>query len=700
LQIRNWTVGKKLGAAFAAVLMLLAAVALFSLWQIGQLQQSSEFLRNDGLHKSTLAQTAQRAARSQVTALYSLFLLDQREARIPIYPIIDKNRDLLSTTLEELRKIETSESEMAVFARVLAARESFDKSVYAIVDEIELDPGSAKAVMVRQTGPELDQLVRRLDELVVLQDGRVEAEIASNREAEHLARMLIVLLGAAATAIAALSAVAIARSIVRPLSGAVQFADEIAQGRLQAPLPRAGSGELATLLGALARMRDGIEARERRIGMLAYSDVLTGLPNRTRFHQQLGEMLMEENTRRQGVGVLLMNLNRFTNVNDALGYEAGDTLLKEAGVRIRSILERHGGMVARLQGDEFSALLPSACADQAAADIVTAMSRPVDIAGQPVDVEISIGIALAPQHGLEPDRLLLCANQAMLAAKRANSGPITYDPQYAPDVGHNLSLFSELRRAVEQDELALYFQPQLCLQTNTVPRAEVLVRWHHPQRGVVPPDSFIPFAEQTGAIRKITRWVLEHACAQLAAWQHSGLNLGLCVNLSARDLTDASFPEFIDALLRRHGLARKLLSLAVTESAAMEDPQQGLQALERLRNLELRLSIDDFGTGYSSLAYLKRLPVDEIKIDKSFVLDMDNDADDDKIVRSTVDLGRIMDLEVIAEGVETETALNRLREYGCHFAQGYFIARPMPKDKFEQWLSAQREAVQAIALNT
>jgi diguanylate cyclase (GGDEF)-like protein len=440
-------------------------------------------------------------------------------------------------------------------------------------------------------------------------------------------------------------------------------------------------------------MRNEIDAREQHIGILAYFDPLTGLPNRTKFHQQLGELLANGSAPLPSISVIIMNLNRFKNVNDALGYEAGDALLKEVGRRIQAILDNIGGIVARQQADEFSVLLPfggAIKALRAANDILTAMSHPIEVAGQPVDVEASIGIALSPEHGVETDHLLLCADQAMQAAKRANNGPEIYDPMHALGVKDNLSLFSELRHAVEHDELVLFFQPQLCLKTNTVPRAEVLVRWKHPQRGMVPPDSFIPFAEQTGAIRKISRWVLEHACAQLGAWHGTEMAVGLCVNLSARDLTDPSLPEFIDALLNNHAIPRHLLSLEVTESAAMEDPVQGLQALERLRELGMRLSIDDFGTGYSSLSYLKRLPVEELKIDKSFVLHMDDDADDDKIVRSTIDLGHIMDLDVIAEGVETEASLNRLREYGCNFAQGYFIARPMPKDRFEDWLLEQR----------
>jgi diguanylate cyclase (GGDEF)-like protein len=695
LLTRNWTVGRKLGAAFGAVLLLLAGVALLSVIQINRLQKSSELLRSDGLHKSSLARTAQSAARSQVTALYSLFFLSDRDARIPVYRAIDLNKSKFSQALGELRNAGSNEKESAIFDQVQQARQNFDAAADITFNEIELDPISAKIVMISQTVPQLAMLEQHLDELSTSQNQRVEAEIAANGEAGETAKKLIMGFGALATLIAAISSYAITRSIVLPLTGAVQFADDIAQGWLDSSIPKTGDGELETLLLALDRMRKGIDAREKRIGLLAYYDTLTGLPNRTKFHQQLSEELVSARPQVREISVMTMNLNRFKNVNDALGYEAGDALLKEVGKRIQAILASTNGMVARQQADEFSVLLPvdaTHSATDIANQILSAMSQPINVAGQPVDVEASIGIALSPQHGVEPDRLLLCADQAMQAAKRAHSGPIIYDPIHAKGIKDNLSLFSELRNAVEQNELVLYYQPQLCLKTNTVPRAEVLVRWQHPQRGIVPPDSFIPFAEQTGAIRKISRWVLEHVCIQLAAWQQSGMNLGLCVNLSARDLTAPGFLEFVDGLLNKYHIDRTLLSLEVTESAAMEDPVQCLHALERLRELGMRLSIDDFGTGYSSLSYLKRLPVEEIKIDKSFVLNMDNDADDDKIVRSTIDLGHIMDLEVIAEGVETATSLQRLREYGCNFAQGYFVARPMPVDRFENWLVEQRKA--------
>jgi diguanylate cyclase (GGDEF)-like protein len=695
LHTHNWTVGRKLGVAFASVLFLFAGVVLLSVAQINRLQKSSELLRSDGLYKSSLARTAQSAARSQVAALYSLFFLDQRDARIAVYRVIDQNKSKFSQALVELQNADSNPKELAIFDQVQAARQHFEAAAGATYDEIELDPVSAKNMMVNQTVPQLAELEQRLEELAASQNQRVESEIAANDEAGEIAKKLIITFGALATIIAALSSYAITRSIVRPLSSAVQFADDIAQGRLNSTIPKIGDGELETLLLALERMRQGIDAREKRIGLLAYYDPLTGLPNRTKFHQQLSANLEGGASQVREISVMTMNLNRFKNVNDALGYEAGDALLKGVGKRIQAILENTHGMVARLQADEFCILLPvdsTHCATDIAQQILVAMSEPINVAGQPVDVEASIGIALSPQHGVEPDRLLLCADHAMQAAKLAHSGPVIYDPIHAKGIKDNLTLFSELRNAVEQSEFVLYYQPQLCLKTNTVSRAEVLVSWQHPKRGIVPPDSFIPFAEQTGAIRKISRWVLERVCILLAAWQQSDVKLRLCVNLSARDLTASGFLEFVDGLLNKYRIDRTLLSLEITESAAMEDPVQCLQALKRLRELGMRLSIDDFGTGYSSLSYLKRLPVAEIKIDKSFVLNMDNDADDDKIVRSTIDLGHIMDLEVIAEGVETAASLQRLREYGCNFAQGYFIGRPMPGDRFEKWLKEQRKS--------
>ena len=463
-------------------------------------------------------------------------------------------------------------------------------------------------------------------------------------------------------------------------------------------VPQGAGGELYTLVQALEQMRSGIETRERQVTQLAFYDPLTQLPNRTLFNQRLAEASALDAAH---FAVMALNLNRFKNVNDVLGYEAGDAVLQQVAHRIVGALPAHGALVARQQADEFSIYLPgvdSAGALAAAHKVLAAVSQPVELHGQAVDVDASIGLAIAPDHAQDSDRLITYADHAMHSAKRLNSGPVMYDVSHASGVKGNLSLLSELRHAVTHNELVLFYQPQLCLNTQQVNRAEALVRWRHPKRGLVPPDNFIPYAEQTGAIREVSRWVLQNACEQMAKWQEQGLHVELCINLSARDLSDVHLPDYISGLLQRHRIACKDLTLEVTESAAMEDPRQGLLALERLRQLGMRLSIDDFGTGYSSLSYLKKLPVEELKIDKSFVLHMDDDVDDHKIVRSTIDLGHIMDLEVIAEGVESDQSLTRLREYGCDFAQGYFIAKPMSADHFAPWLTAHRAATVSSAI--
>ncbi len=688
------TVGRKLGLAFAAVLLLLACALYFSATRIDKLRATTVQLKTDSLRKAELAHAAQRYARAQEAGLYGLFLVMDRPARVLLYQSIDMNKAALTDTLKALGDTAKNDDERAILELVVNFREAFQREYDETVDIVELgnDP-AARVRMSRLTAPALDALTQRLESLVLLQNKRVDQQIQQSEDAAVQAKQLIALFAMAALLVATLSAIAITRSITHPLGQAVTFADAIAQGKLETPAPAASGGEVLTLVQALDRMRSGIAARDRHVTQLAYFDPLTHLPNRTRFSQRLGEAFGAVEPRDQHFSVMVLNLNRFKAVNDALGYEAGDAVLIAVGQRLNAVLQGTDGMVARQQADEFSLFLPRVGTNEArefANRVLAAVSQAVEIEGQAVDVDASIGFAMAPEHGTSADRLIAAADHAMISAKRSSHGAVLYDISHALGVKNNLSMLSELRHAVAHDELVLFYQPQLCLRTNVVRRAEVLVRWQHPVRGMVPPDSFIPYAEQTGAIRAVSRWVLDQASAQLAQWRQAGLDVGLCINLSARDLSDPQLPQHVAHLLERHAIPCAQFSLEVTESAAMEDPRQGLLALERLRAMGLRLSIDDFGTGYSSLAYLKQLPVEELKIDKSFVLHMDDDNDDHKIVRSTIDLGHIMDLEVIAEGVETKQSLERLREYGCDFAQGYFVARPMPADRFCAWLEEHR----------
>jgi EAL domain-containing protein (putative c-di-GMP-specific phosphodiesterase class I) len=310
------------------------------------------------------------------------------------------------------------------------------------------------------------------------------------------------------------------------------------------------------------------------------------------------------------------------------------------------------------------------------------------VEGQAFDVDLSIGIAAYPDHGASPTELLRQADVAMYVAKRSHSGYAVYDAAQDHHDSYRIGLMSELRHALAGDELALYYQPLVDMAQGDLIGAEALLRWQHPEHGLIPPDKFIPLAEHTGVIGPLTEWVLERALQQCQAWRQSGLSLGVQVNLSMRVLHDLHVPVTVADLLQRYGIAPEWLTLEITESALMVDPGRALEVLTRLSALGVRIAIDDFGTGYSSLGYLKRLPVDEVKIDKSFVLGMDQDAKDATIVRSVIALAHAMGLAVVAEGIETGEALTLLRSLSCDVAQGYYLSRPLPGAEFERWVDA------------
>jgi EAL domain-containing protein (putative c-di-GMP-specific phosphodiesterase class I) len=308
------------------------------------------------------------------------------------------------------------------------------------------------------------------------------------------------------------------------------------------------------------------------------------------------------------------------------------------------------------------------------------------VEGQIVDVGGSIGIVTCPQDGSDVYTLFRRVDVAMYTAKRSNAGYMVYDAKADQHSAERLSLMSELRRAVEEDELVLYYQPKIDLQSGHVKYVEALVRWRHPVRGMVAPDAFIPFAEQTGYIKTITRWVIKKAIAQSAQWRAMGIDLDVSVNVSARDLVHSDLPAYLAESLERHRVSPRNLWIEITESAVMEDAVNAIATLDRLNQMGVRLAIDDFGTGYSSLSYLKRMPVDEIKIDKSFVMGMAENEEDRTIVRSTIDLGHNMGLKVVAEGVESLEVLGQLRLLECDLVQGFYLSRPLPPEGLLSWL--------------
>ncbi|BDT69688.1 hypothetical protein os1_38800 [Comamonadaceae bacterium OS-1] len=484
-----------------------------------------------------------------------------------------------------------------------------------------------------------------------------------------------------------------ARSVTQPLRSLADDATRLGDGEYGQPVHHTERrDEIGDLAKAFDQMRNDIADDKTQIERLAYWDDLTRLPNRLNFRRllkiEMDQRPAHGHAPQPPLAVITLNLDRFKHVNDILGYAEGDQLLKAVATRLLDCVGDKQALVARLGGDEFSVLLHHADAEaalQVAHAIATAFVAPFKAADQPVDLNASMGIACWPQDAQELDTLLGRAEVAMYVAKRKNTGFQRYDPALDSSSKQTLSLLSELRRAVEHNQLRLFLQPKIALATGQVIAAEALVRWEHPERGLVPPDSFIPFAEQTGFVRQLTLWMFNEAARQWAGLQLPGQPLRISVNLSTRDLMALDFPDALDTLLAKHSVAPEGFCLEITESAIMDDPLRAEGTLNRLSERGFKLSIDDFGTGYSSLAYLKRLPVDELKIDKSFVMGMERDPDDAKIVRSTIDLAHTMDLSVVAEGVENQAIWNLLREQGCDEAQGYHMSRPLPVEKFKEW---------------
>ncbi|WP_326535523.1 putative bifunctional diguanylate cyclase/phosphodiesterase [Pseudorhodoferax sp.] len=508
----------------------------------------------------------------------------------------------------------------------------------------------------------------------------------------HQAQVALAWITALGVLLFAAGSVVAARRVTTPLRALVAATGELGRGHYDRPMEHTDRhDEIGGLARAFDTMRLDIAAQQAEIRRLAYWDRLTGLPNRARFREVVDQEIARRSAdaKPRSLSVLMLDLDRFKHVNDVMGYALGDQLLVAVAKRLTQHGLRNGDMVARLGGDEFAVLLADSDAHSAqhvAQRIAKGFEQPLALGEQTVDISAGLGIACWPLHAGDTDTLLSRAEVAMYAAKAKTTVVQLYDAALDAGSVQTLSLLTELRRAVEQNELRLFLQPKLRLEDSTVVAAEALVRWMHPERGLVPPLSFIPFAEQTGFVSQLTLWVF-NAAAEVMAQIGAG-TLRIAVNLSTRDLLDLEFPVRLDGILERHAVPASAFCLEITESAIMDDPQRAQAVLHRLSERGFKLSIDDFGTGYSSLAYLKRLPVDELKIDKSFVMNMEKDEDDAKIVRSTVDLAHNLGLTVVAEGVENALIWRQLRALDCDEGQGYFMSKPLPAVDFLHW--AQR----------
>lgn len=416
-------------------------------------------------------------------------------------------------------------------------------------------------------------------------------------------------------------------------------------------------------------------------------DALTGLPNRALLYEQLSESISKADAT-TNIALLVMDINRFKEINDTLGYDFGDQLLLEVGARIQQALPEDA-YLARLGGNEFAIFLSDANEQRANADtqhILASMHEPFNVNQVELEIGLSIGLALFPRHTGEADSLVRYADVAMHQARECHTSYMFYNGEKDSHSVRSLLLGTELRQAISGGQFVLFYQPKVSLASGKVAGLEALIRWDHPTLGLIPPDDFIGLAEQTGAIQELTDWVLEEALYFLRKLQRRGMRLGVAVNISTQNLRDFQLKPRIMELLRHTGVSSHDLTLEITENVMMQDIAFAQEVLESLHDLGLRISIDDFGTGFSSLAYLNQLPVDELKVDRSFVVGMQKSNEDQAIVESVVGLAHTLGCSVVAEGVETQEALSALGNMDCDIAQGYFISKPQPGDVIEQWL--------------
>lgn len=501
----------------------------------------------------------------------------------------------------------------------------------------------------------------------------------------------LVALLAVAAALSLGAAMLFSNGVTKPIAKLADNARKISNGDYQVDWPSESIREVNALSTAFKQMINGIREREDKIQYLAYYDELTGLPNRLRFSQYIHEAISDKAANK--VIVVMLDIDRFKEINDTVGHDTGDKLLNLIAQRMKTYADQNT-LYARLGGDEFGIVMNNANNHEPeilAQNIANLFEQPFAMDNLTLDVEASIGAAIYPYDAESAEGLIQCADIALYSCKGQHVPYAIYKPALNKHSVQRLNLMSELREALAQGQLQLHYQAKLSIRENEIQTVECLIRWIHPVHGFIPPDEFIPLAEQTGAIRHVTHWALREALKQHSQWRQKGYRIGLAVNISAVDLVDMKLPAYVSELLSEFDIDANVLTLEVTESAVMGDPQNALKALNTLRRMGIVLSIDDFGTGYSSMAQLKKMPVDELKIDKAFVLDLASNKEDQVMVKTLVSLAQNLGLQTVAEGVEDANSLAYLAQIGCTKAQGFYLSRPLPAEKFDQWFNQYQQ---------
>jgi diguanylate cyclase (GGDEF)-like protein len=531
----------------------------------------------------------------------------------------------------------------------------------------------------------LDQIeteLKRASDIDVVQQTEVSRSIINSLWGMA---MFVLLIGA-------LSYILLELNIIRPIAKVASSLKAEAHGQDVTDLPNVHAIEIRDLTDAFSELRQQVHSRQLALEHIALHDSLTSLPNRTLLMDRLNQSIANAQRRKRSLALLMLDLDRFKEINDTLGHQTGDALLQQVGARLRNVL-RDSDTVARLGGDEFAVLLPNVSDNNAlriAAAILERLEKVYEVYEHSLYVGVSIGLAVFPQHGESAESLLQHADVAMYMAKRNNSGIMLYDVERDQHSVTHLSVLSDLRSAVENEEFILQYQPKLTMRDSVIEGAEALLRWKHPKQGLIMPDEFINVAEQTGLIKRLSNWVLDTAIRDCQRLHQKGHKINISVNMSVWDIQDPNISLNITQKLEKWGLPADYLTLEITERVMMAEPERARQVLSELDNMGVQVVIDDFGTGFSSLVYLKQLPVSMLKVDKSFVIDMMKDESDAAIVHSIIELAHNLGLQTVAEGVENDQTWSWLRTWDCDYAQGYYISHPLTLADFEQYLTTYK----------
>jgi len=682
--LSNTSLRARLILAFFSLVMMMSLSTYLAINFSSSASQEMRLMVEDQTRRALLAQRAAKRVQFATLQLLTLLQTDSREERIPLYQSMDEALRGADAAIRTLSK-ELSTPEIARFIEI---RNIYGERFQATVEEIEFNGLiAARTHFAMNTQPILNQLLAEAEEVsIAQQDAMAEGEAKYQQQSQTLSSMMIVI-EIIVVLLGLIFSYLFARGLAALMHDPVRLADQIASGDYTTQIPPARAPELKRLYNAMEHMRSGILGREQQIKRLAFEDRLTGLGSRLHFMQKLEQAVLQPSS-----CLVLFDVNRFTQINKALGHSLGDSVLVEIAERLQSFSPTDSSL-SRLEANRFGILLSPGLSDtavQLVEQILAGFEQPISLSEQKLQIDLRAAIVRIGVERETPEALLRSAEVALLRAKHQHANLLEASEVTPPDEEHSLTLLGELKSALSESQFKLLYQPKWCSAKKRITGVEALIRWIHPQRGFISPDLFIPFCEQTGFIRQVTPWVINEAAAAASRWQASGADLVVSINLSTLDLDNPALESHLQQALTRFNLPAEKLCLEVTESALMSDPTAGRACLERLRSMGFKLSIDDYGTGLASLAYVRDLPVQELKIDRSFITDLHREPRNAAIVRSTLQLCQELGISQVAEGVETQEELDWLVEQQCSLIQGYLISKPIDEKTLLTMLESAR----------